>query len=75
LAVPAEDRRRLDEEEAGSPLVPDRAKPSPEKAIRRSEFGPLHGALQNSDLMAEGQDLPLQRCAAPEGREQRGQER
>jgi hypothetical protein len=43
------------------------------KSIRRGQSRSLDGALQNSQLMAECEDLDLQRFAAPQGREKRGQ--
>jgi hypothetical protein len=50
---------------AGLPVVPDGAQPP----IRRCQFGSLDGALQNAELMAESEDLQLERRTAPEGSE------
>jgi len=69
LAVPADDGRRLDDEDAGLPVVPDRAQPGPQQSIRRGQFGSLDGALQNAKLMAESEDLELKRRTAAEGSE------
>ena len=66
LPVPADHGGWLNEEETGAPILPHRTQPSPEEAIRRSEFGPLHRALQNADLMAQRQNFQLQGRAAPE---------
>src|SRR6516225_6430815 len=41
--------------------------------IRRGQFGSLDGALQNAELMAEREDLELQRSTAPKGGEKCGQ--
>jgi hypothetical protein len=60
--------------DAGLPIVPDCAQPSPQEAIRRGQFGSLDGALQNAEWMAKGEDLELQRRPAPKGSEKCGQE-
>src|SRR5262252_2634558 len=70
--VPADDGRGFDDKDAGLPVVPDGAQPGPQQAIRRCQFGSLDRALQNAELMAEGQDLQLERRAAPEGSKNRG---
>ena len=70
--VPGDDGRRFDDKDAGPPVFPDGAKPSPQESIRGSQFRSLDGALQNADLMAESKDLELKRRAAPEGSEKRG---
>jgi hypothetical protein len=75
LAVPADHGGGLDEEDTGPPIVPDGAEPSPQQSIRRGEFRTLDGALQNTELVAERQDFQLQRRTAPEGGENRGEER
>src|SRR4051812_44038719 len=66
FAVPANDGRGLNEEDTGPPAIPDLAQPSPQESIRRGQFRPFHGALQNPDLMAECEDLQVQCRAAPE---------
>src|SRR5215472_2171657 len=73
FAVPADDGRGFDDKDAGLPVVPDGAEPSPEQPIRRCQFRSLDGALQNAELMAECEDLELKRRTAPEGSEKRGQ--
>src|SRR5215470_8693484 len=65
--VPADDGRGFDDKDAGLPVVPDCAQPSPQQSIGRSQFRSLDGALQNAELMAECEDLELQRRPAPEG--------
>src|SRR5215469_9861322 len=72
--VPAYDGRGFDDKEAGLPVVPDGAQPGPQPPIRRCQFGSFDGALQNAELMTEREDLQLERRAAPEGSENRGQE-
>jgi hypothetical protein len=74
FSVPADDGRGLDDKDAGLPVGPDRAEPSPQESIRRCQFGSLDGALQNAELMAKGEDLELKRRAAPEGSEKGSQE-
>jgi hypothetical protein len=79
LPVPADDGGGLDEEETGPPIAPHGAEPSPQKSIGRSQFRPLHRALQNAELVAERQDFQLQGGMAPEGggeeREERREDR
>src|SRR5215472_15304984 len=72
--LPADDGRRFDDKDAGLPVVPDRAQPSPQESIGRSQFRSFDGALQNAELVAENQDLELQRRTAPEGSENSGPE-
>ena len=72
--MPADDGRGLDDQDAGLPVVPDGAQPSPQESIRRSQFRSLDGALENAELMAESEDLELERRPTPEGSEKRGQE-
>jgi hypothetical protein len=73
--MPADHRRGWDEEETGPPIVPDLAEPGPQESIGRGEFRSLHRALQNPELMAECEDLQLQGGVAPEGGENRDEER
>ena len=72
--MPADDGRGLDDKDAGLPVVPDGAQPGPQQAIHRGQFGSFDGALENAELMAESEDLKLQRRPAPEGSENGGQE-
>jgi hypothetical protein len=74
FALPGDDGRRFDDKHAGLPVVPDRGQPSPEKPIRSSQFRAFDGALKNTELMAESEDLKLQRRPAPEGSENGGPE-
>ena len=67
LPVPADDGRGFEDKDAGLPIVPDCAQPSPQEPIRRGQFGSLDGALQNAELMAKGEDLQLKRRPAPKG--------
>src|SRR5215472_15197129 len=69
FAVPADDGRRLDDKDTGLPVVPDGAQPGPQQSIGRGQFRSFDGALQNAELMAECEDLELQRRPAPEGSE------
>src|SRR6516162_4858941 len=74
LPVPADHGRGFDDKDAGWPIVPDCAQPSPQEPIRRGQFGSLDGALQNAELMAKGEDFELKRRTAPKGGEKCGQE-
>ena len=67
--VPADDGRGFDDKDAGLPIVPDCAQPSPQEPIRRGQFRSLDGALQNAELMAKCEDLELKRRPAPKGGE------
>jgi len=60
------DGRGLDDKDAGLPIVPDGAQPGPQQAIRRCQFRPFDGALQNADLMTGSEDLELKRRTAAE---------
>src|SRR6516225_8575965 len=73
LPVPADDGRGFDDKDAGLPIVPDCAQPSPQEPIRRGQFGSLDRALQNAELMAKGEDFELKRRPAPKGGEKCGQ--
>ena len=44
------------------------------QSISRGQFRSLDGALENAELMAEHEDLKLQRRPAPEGSENGGPE-
>ena len=67
--VPADDGRGFDDKDAGGPVAPDGAQPSPQQSINSGQFRSLDGALQNAELMTEREDLKLERRAAPEGSE------
>jgi len=64
IPVPADDGRSLDNADAGLPIVPDRTQPSPQESIRRGQLRSLDRALQNAELMAEREDLELERRTA-----------
>jgi hypothetical protein len=40
--------------------------PDPQQSIGSCQFRALHRSLQNAELMAEGEDLNLERRSAPE---------
>jgi hypothetical protein len=48
---------RSDEEDTGPPVLPRLAQPGPQESIRCGQFRPLDGALQNAELMAQGEDF------------------
>jgi hypothetical protein len=55
--MPAEDGRGLNEKDIGPPVLPDLTEPSPEGLIGCGEFRTFDRALQNPDLVAQGEDL------------------
>jgi hypothetical protein len=63
----------FDDKDAGLPVVPDGAQPSPEPSICRCQFRSLDGTLKNAELMAEREDLELEHRTAPKGGEKCGQ--
>ena len=76
LAVPSNHGFRLDDDERGSPVAPKLQQACPEESIRSGEFRPLHGTLQNGELMPQSENLDLKGCAAAEaGQEGRKQGR
>ena len=70
LAVPSNDCGRLQDECPKFPVLPRGRELGPQESIRRRQFGPLHGALQKSDLVAQRENLQLEHSTAPkEGRQ------
>jgi hypothetical protein len=57
--MPTNHRRGFHEEDTGAPVFPNGRQPNPQESIRGRQFRPLHGALQNAELMTEGEDLKL----------------
>jgi hypothetical protein len=43
-----------------TPIPPDRTQPCPQESICRRQLRPLHRALQDSDLVAQGENLQLE---------------
>ena len=66
LALPADDRGGLEYGEPGLPAVPQGGKPDSEETISGGEFRSLDRALQNADLMAQGENLQLKLSAGTE---------
>src|SRR4051794_4313186 len=64
LAMPSDDRRCLHDERSGFPVIPHNGEPDPQEPICWCQFGTLHGALQDSDLMAQSKNLQLKRSTA-----------
>src|SRR5688572_25721865 len=74
LAVPIDHRRRLHNDGTRLPILPDRCQPGPQEPISGLQLRPLHRALQNTELMTEGQNLKLKRrTLAKESHESRRQ--
>ena len=67
---------RLHDHQGGPPAAPDSRQPRPEDAICRCQLRSLLGcALEDTDLVAEGEDLELEGRSATEGRQERREER
>ena len=66
LTMPT-NHRGLDDGNARFPTVPDRGQPRPETAVRGGQFGALDRALEDTELMAQGEDLQLEGAAGPKG--------
>ena len=61
IPVFTDHRRRLNNDGTRLPIRPDRCQPGPQESIRSRQLRPLHRALQNTELMVEGQNLKLKR--------------
>jgi hypothetical protein len=59
--VPCDHGLRPDDDQRRAPIRPNARQSSPEESIRRRHLGSLHGALENSELVTESQDLELER--------------
>ena len=65
LAVPGDDRFRLHDKQRRAPLRPEARQPNPEQSVRRVQTKPVElRSLEDSYLVAESQDLDLQRGAS-----------
>ena len=64
--VPAEDGGGFHDVDAGPPIVPDGTEPGPQESIDRRQLWAFHRALKDTDLVAQRQNLQLERGAAPE---------
>ncbi len=61
LPVPRDDGCRFDDAKSRTPFGPGSTKPSPQEPVEAIELRLLHRALQYAKLVAEGDDLQLQR--------------
>ena len=59
--VPGDDGLRFEDDERRAPGRPHVRQARPEESIKRGQFGALHRALQNAELMTESEDLDLER--------------
>ena len=66
LPMPGNHSLRLDDDERGAPIGPNLGQPCPEKPISGGQFRPLHRALKDAELVAQGEDLDLEGCSATE---------
>jgi hypothetical protein len=74
--MPSDYRLRLDQDKGRAPIGPEAMKGNPQESVHGpkrdwSSFGPL----ENRQLVAESQDLNLQRGSCPKGRGQPGKQR
>jgi hypothetical protein len=65
LAMPGDDRLRLDQEQCRAPIVPQSRKPDPQDTVSPTETQPTATArtLQDQQLMPESKDLSACRTA------------
>ena len=73
--MPSDNRLGLDQDEGLAPLGPEAKKGDPQESVRgpkRDSFS--LGLLENGQLVAESQDLNLQRGSCPKGRGQPGKQ-
>src|SRR3954452_11044144 len=61
LAMPGNHSRCFDDEDAGPPFAKDGRETDPQDSIRNGQLRPLHRPLQNTELMAQSEDLNLER--------------
>src|SRR5688572_28490340 len=54
-------RHRREGVPTGHSRLPDRAQPDPQQSIRWGQLRVLHGAVKDSDLVAQGENLHLKR--------------
>jgi hypothetical protein len=65
--MPAEDGLGFDDDQRGSPTVPDSGQPRPEDTVRHGQLRPfLGGASEHTDLVPERQDLHPESSARTE---------
>jgi len=57
FAAPSDNDLRLNADEGGTPAAPDLALPGPEESIDGGQPRPLHGAMQDPELVPEGERL------------------
>jgi len=57
--VPANDGFGLDDDQGELPIAPNFAQPSPEEPIGGRQFGPLHRATQDAELVPKREILKL----------------
>ena len=74
LAVPRDDGIRFDDAQSRAPFGPGSTKPSPQAPVESIELRLLHRALQYAKLVAEGDDLKLQRCPRLKNRQRGGEQ-
>ena len=66
VAMPADKGGGLHDGQSRLPTTPNRAQPSPQEPVSDGQFRTFDGALEDTDLMAQGEHLELKRSSAPE---------
>jgi hypothetical protein len=59
--MPSDDSFRFNDDKGRTPLWPIAMEPNPEESVPRSKFWAIGGTLQDDDLMAQSDDLGLER--------------
>jgi hypothetical protein len=78
--MPADDGLGFDDYQCGSPVRPQPGQPNPQQAVSSAQTNAMAAirALQDQELMAQGNDFCLQSCPSSEagwhGEKQRGEE-
>ena len=70
--MPSEDGRRLDDNEAGSPVAPGSGEGDPQQAIQAGKVGPVLRPVEDAELMVEGDVLKGDSGGTGEERAQEG---
>src|SRR5438874_229371 len=75
LALPADDRIRLDNHQRAPPFRPPAGQPSPKPTFCGAQSWSFHGSLQKIQLMTKSQDFNLKRGTATKQASEKGKQR
>src|ERR1700676_3802802 len=75
--MPGDECLRIDDRQSGSPATAKTREPDPQQSISRRQIKamPTTGSLENQELMPQGKNLSVQRCAGSESLPNRRKER